>query len=193
MSTAVSPSPGFVEEVVLQGHIIDSLLLPKVLDEILTRGGSYVIKDIRIGQRQTDTSYARIEVQAPTSRIAPRHPRRHPRPRRRVRPTPRIAGSLPPTWTAPFRRTSTAPPTIRTQVRLGGDWIEVEDQEMDCGILIDPEGGAARCLPMAAGAQGRPDRRGPAGLARLARRTRQPGKACSSSWPARFPAKSPRA
>jgi lysine-ketoglutarate reductase/saccharopine dehydrogenase-like protein (TIGR00300 family) len=25
----------------------------------------------------------------------------------------------------------------------------VEDQEMDCGILIDPEGAAARCIPMA--------------------------------------------
>ena len=43
----------FVEEVELQGHILDSLLLPKVLDEILTRGGSYEMKDIRIGQRQT--------------------------------------------------------------------------------------------------------------------------------------------
>ena len=54
----------FVEEVELHGHIIDSLLLPKVLDEILTQGGSYVIKDIRVGQRQADGSYARIEVRA---------------------------------------------------------------------------------------------------------------------------------
>ena len=37
----------------------------------------------------------------------------------------------------------------RTQVRLGSEWIEVEDQEMDCGILVDPEGGAARCIAMA--------------------------------------------
>src|SRR2546425_5128836 len=59
--------PGFTEEVEIQGHIIDSLLLPKVLDEILTRGGSYVLKDIRIGQRQTDPSFARIEVRAPTA------------------------------------------------------------------------------------------------------------------------------
>jgi len=36
----------------------------------------------------------------------------------------------------------------RTQIRLGNEWIDVEDMEMDCGILIDPEGGAARCLPM---------------------------------------------
>ena len=59
--------PAFVEEVEIQGHIIDSLLLPKVLDEILTHGGSYVIKDIRIGQRQADPSYARIEVRAATA------------------------------------------------------------------------------------------------------------------------------
>src|SRR5438034_1148881 len=57
---------GFVEEVELQGHIIDSLLLPKVLDEILTLGGTYTLKDIRIGQRQADPSFARIEVHAPT-------------------------------------------------------------------------------------------------------------------------------
>src|SRR5581483_4558486 len=58
---------GFVEEVELQGNIIDSLLLPKVLDEILTRGGSYVLRDIRIGQRQADPSHARIEVRAQTA------------------------------------------------------------------------------------------------------------------------------
>jgi lysine-ketoglutarate reductase/saccharopine dehydrogenase-like protein (TIGR00300 family) len=39
--------------------------------------------------------------------------------------------------------------SFRTQVRLGGEWLDVEDQEMDCGILVDPEGTAARCVPMA--------------------------------------------
>src|SRR5262249_60663587 len=56
----------FVEEVELQGHIIDSLLLPKVLDEILTRGGNYVMKDIRIGRQKADPSHVRLEVRAPT-------------------------------------------------------------------------------------------------------------------------------
>src|SRR5579875_3682477 len=67
MVSATVGKQGFVEDVEIQGHIIDSLILPKVLDEILTNGGSYVIKDIRIGQRQTDPSHARIEVRADTS------------------------------------------------------------------------------------------------------------------------------
>src|SRR5438270_10517351 len=67
MDVTMTTVGNFVEEVELQGHIIDSLLLPKVFDEILTRGGSYVLKDIRIGQRQADPSYARIEVRAPNN------------------------------------------------------------------------------------------------------------------------------
>src|SRR5207253_998605 len=39
--------------------------------------------------------------------------------------------------------------SFRTQVRLHGEWIDVEDQEMDCGILVDAEGTSARCVPMA--------------------------------------------
>src|SRR5438067_6680715 len=66
---ATAPSPGFVEDVEIDGHVIDSLLLPKVLDEILTHGGSYVLKDIDIGQRQTDHSHVRIEVRAPTGDV----------------------------------------------------------------------------------------------------------------------------
>src|SRR5437899_7884514 len=62
-------TPGVVEDVEIQGHIIDSLILPKVLDEVLTHGGSYVLKEIRVGQRQTDPSFARIEVRAPTADV----------------------------------------------------------------------------------------------------------------------------
>ena len=57
----------FSETVVLRGHIIDSLILPKVLDQILTRGGDFKIGEIKIGQNRVDQSYARIEVSAPTS------------------------------------------------------------------------------------------------------------------------------
>jgi lysine-ketoglutarate reductase/saccharopine dehydrogenase-like protein (TIGR00300 family) len=143
-----APAGNFVEEVEIQGHIIDSLILPKVLDEILTHGGSYVLKDIRVGQRQTDPSFARIEIRAPSAAVL-----------REVLDVIHDHGAVPTkaedckyvpadidgTFPEGFYSTT----SFRTQVRLGGEWIEVEDQEMDCGIQIDAEGEAARCIPMA--------------------------------------------
>jgi lysine-ketoglutarate reductase/saccharopine dehydrogenase-like protein (TIGR00300 family) len=144
-----SMSADHVEEVELQGHIIDSLILPKVLDEVLTHGGSYVIKDIRVGQRQSDASAARIEVRAGSAEKL-----------RRILDAIHDHGAVP-THVSDCRTVGAdiggafpdgfySTTNFRTQVRLGGEWIEVEDQEMDCGILIDPEGGAARCVPMTA-------------------------------------------
>jgi lysine-ketoglutarate reductase/saccharopine dehydrogenase-like protein (TIGR00300 family) len=52
------------ETIELRGHIIDSLILPKVLDEILTRGANFKITEVKIGQRRADQSFARIEVSA---------------------------------------------------------------------------------------------------------------------------------
>jgi lysine-ketoglutarate reductase/saccharopine dehydrogenase-like protein (TIGR00300 family) len=140
-------APGYVEEVQIEGHIIDSLLLPKILDEILTHGGSYVIKDIRIGQRQADPSFARIEVRAPNAEaldelldvihdhgaipVAPQD-------------CTLLAADMDGAFPEGFYSTT----NHRTQVRLGGEWVEVEDQEMDCGILVDAERTAARCIAM---------------------------------------------
>ncbi|HEY4282326.1 MAG TPA: TIGR00300 family protein [Chthoniobacterales bacterium] len=55
------------ETIELRGHIIDSLILPKVLDQILTRGATFHIAEIKIGQKRADQSFARIEVGAETS------------------------------------------------------------------------------------------------------------------------------
>src|SRR5436190_17010171 len=55
------------EIVEVSGHIIDSLLLPKIMDEILARGGAYDLEQIDVGHGPTDTSYARIKVQAKTA------------------------------------------------------------------------------------------------------------------------------
>jgi lysine-ketoglutarate reductase/saccharopine dehydrogenase-like protein (TIGR00300 family) len=139
---------GFFEEVEIQGHIIDSLLLPKVLDEILTRGASYVIKDIRVGQRQSDPSYARIEVRAPTAEalhdvLDSIHD--HGAVSLATQDCRTVEADIDGAFPEGFYSTT----NYRTQVRLRGEWIDVEDQEMDCGILVDAEGSAARCVPMA--------------------------------------------
>ena len=57
----------FSETIELRGHIIDSLILPKVLDQILTRGANFKIGEIEIGKKRADQSFARIEVSAETS------------------------------------------------------------------------------------------------------------------------------
>src|SRR5947209_19224799 len=143
-----APAGSFVEEVELQGHIIDSLLLPKVLDEILTHGGSFVVKDIRIGTRQADPSYAKVEVRAPSA-AALREVLDAIHDHGAVPVTAADCKQVPADMDGAFPEGFYSTTNYRTQVRLHGEWIEVEDQEMDCGILIDPEGGAARCIPMA--------------------------------------------
>jgi hypothetical protein len=50
----------------LSGHIIDSFTLPKVLDQIVTRGATFNIVEFKIGQKRVDPSFARIEISAPT-------------------------------------------------------------------------------------------------------------------------------
>ena len=155
-SAPAGPHP-HVEDVELQGHIIDSLLLPKVLDEILTRGGTFTIKEIQLGQRQVDPSHARLEVRAATAEqlddiLDAIHDHGA---------VPAVAqdcrweiADMDGAYPEGFYSTT----NYRTQVKLGDEWIDVEDQEMDCGILLDlpspplstggNEGVAARCLPM---------------------------------------------
>ncbi|HEX4608458.1 MAG TPA: TIGR00300 family protein [Urbifossiella sp.] len=136
-----------VEHVELSGHILDSLLLPKVLDAIVTRGATYEVQEFRVGKKQDDPSYARLEIRAESAAqldavlteilshgAAPVHPAD----------CTTVAADMPGAFPDGFYCST----NFRTQVRLRGEWVEVEDQEMDCGIVLDPEGGAARCVPM---------------------------------------------
>ena len=53
------------ETIELRGHIIDSLILPKVLDQIVTQRATFNIVEFKIGQKRVDPSLARIEIHAP--------------------------------------------------------------------------------------------------------------------------------
>ena len=46
----------------LKGHIIDSLILPKVFDKIMDLNGDFNVVKFDIGKKKTDESYAVIEV-----------------------------------------------------------------------------------------------------------------------------------
>src|SRR3954464_5239957 len=141
------PSTGVVDEIEVRGHIVDSLLLPKVLDRILQMGGTFEIHECKIGVRRSHPGYARTGIRAHTPAgidavlgdlvehgASPVHPED-------ARAVPAdIAGAFP----EDFYSTTNQ----QTQVRLPGRWVDVRDQEMDCGIAVDPSNGTARCVPM---------------------------------------------
>ncbi|MGH9043107.1 MAG: TIGR00300 family protein, partial [Acidimicrobiia bacterium] len=48
----------------VSGHIIDSLILAKILDEIIDFGADYRIAEMEVGKGPADISKARIEITA---------------------------------------------------------------------------------------------------------------------------------
>jgi len=149
--SSISRSHGpaeFREEVEISGHIIDSLILPKVLDCITAGGGDFHIREISVGQARNDPSFALIEVLAPTD-AALQHILKQISDHGAVstsnadcRP---IAAEMDGVFPEGFYSTTNQ----RTEIRLEGQWVEVDLQEMDCGILVDPVHRVARCVPMA--------------------------------------------
>lgn len=136
----------FVEEIEVRGHIIDSLILPKILDLITSSGGSFRIKNISIGQGRHDPSFALLDVSAESderlaeiiAQIADHG----------AVPTAQqdcrlVAADMDGAFPEGFYSTTNQ----RTQIRIDGAWRDVADQEMDCGVVVDA-GGAARCIAM---------------------------------------------
>ncbi len=137
----------FSEEIELSGHIIDSLILPKVLDEITTLGGEFDIVDINIGHRRNDRSYARLRVTAPTADdldeilSAVGHHGAVPIHQEDCR---LVAADIDGAFPEGFYSTTNQD----TEVRLEGNWIAVQRQEMDCGVKVDVQQQTAMCIPM---------------------------------------------
>lgn len=136
------------ETVLLHGHIIDSLLLPKVLDVILQSGGAFELADIRIGKTREEPSFARIVVRADSpdqlGRIIAELQSHGATVEKEAdcawRPAP-ADGVFP----EEFYATTNLP----TEVRLRGRWVPVAGIEMDLGVRIDPGEHGAMTVPMA--------------------------------------------
>ena len=135
----------FSETIELRGHIIDSLILPKVLDEILRAGGNFKIREIKIGERRADQSYARIEVSGPTHETLDElvlRLRQH-----GAEITEKVDVQLAPApadgvFPADFYVTTNQ----QTFITLDGKEIEVHPAIMDSGITVDREAGRATAV-----------------------------------------------
>ena len=134
------------EIVEVDGHIIDSLILAKILDVILEAGAEYELLDVRIGRTTTDASHARIELTADDDVLEPLlvELQVHGANRAGMADAELVAadrdGVLPPG----FHSTTNLP----TSVRVGGRWIEVGNPEMDCAVVIAADLTAAKTAPM---------------------------------------------
>ena len=131
---------------VLEGHIIDSLILPQVMDLVMDIGGAFNIEELRVGQRKTDTSYCRIQVSAQSAAKLDEIVKRCREIGAKVaeeEPAQLTAVTKPGVFPEGFYSTSNLP----TYLLLEGSWIPVERQEMDCAIAVDVKGRRARCIP----------------------------------------------
>lgn len=137
----------FTEEVELAGHIIDSLLLPKVLDLIAQLGGDFELLNVDVGHSRRDASQARIRVAAPSaeslehilSEIA-----HHGAVSTNPEDCKLIAADIAGTFPEGFYATTNQ----ETEIRLDGTWITVNRPEMDCGIKVDVPNRQAATVPM---------------------------------------------
>lgn len=140
-------SSAWVEDVEISGHIIDSLIFPKVLDIITSRGGSFVIKQISIGNLRSDPSYARVQVGAETEETLIEILREisdHGATPTAQQDCRLISADMDGAFPEGFYSTTNQ----RTEVRLDGRWIDVGLQEMDCGVAVDVAAHKAFCIPM---------------------------------------------
>jgi lysine-ketoglutarate reductase/saccharopine dehydrogenase-like protein (TIGR00300 family) len=135
------------ERVRIEGHIIDSLILPKVLDIILREGGTYQIHEIHVGLRREDASWAEIDVRAQDAALLEAILRQL---------TPHGAFAVehddcqlaPADMDGAFPEDFATTTNFETKVRVDGVLIPVEDIEMDCGIVVAPDRKSALCTPM---------------------------------------------
>jgi lysine-ketoglutarate reductase/saccharopine dehydrogenase-like protein (TIGR00300 family) len=137
----------------LEGHIIDSLILPRVWGAIEDAGAHFHVQEMRIGASELQESYVRMEVSAATEEelaalmselqqlgavpFAERDAQTKPAPKDGVLPD-------------DFYSTTNLP----TFVRLGGAWVEVASIEMDVAIVVDRERQTARGCPMHEASEG---------------------------------------
>ncbi len=135
----------YTETVDIRGHVMDTGVLARVLDDVLEYGGDYKITRLDLGRQHEDESYARIEIgcddPAVLQRILMRlqiHGVNLADPGEAVLRAADRDGVFP----GDFYSTT----NLETQVKLNGRWVPVTRPEMDCGLVVTGE--TVRTVPV---------------------------------------------
>jgi len=133
------------ETVEITGHLMDSGVLARVLDDVLEYGGDYRVARIELGRNHDDESHAWIQVGADTAEILARILMRiQIHGVNQVDPGEAITRPADRDGVFPEDFYSTT--NLETVVRLDGQWVPVEQPEMDCGLLV--QDGRVRTVPV---------------------------------------------
>ncbi len=137
----------YSETVEISGHIIDSLLLPKILDDIVKHQLDFTIEDLSVGKKRDDPTYARIRLTAKDEATLEKV-------LKRIR---QHGATLVDEKDCELRKVEKdgvfpdgfySTTNRRTFIRLDGRWVEVAGPEMDCGIRVSADRTHAACVPI---------------------------------------------
>ena len=132
----------------LSGHIIDSMALTKTMAIIMEKGGEFDILEIDVGRKKSDVSHAKIEVSAYSPELlnaildelsvlgASIH---------EIKEVNLVASTKDKVAPEGFYSSS----NHATHIYYNGNWIPVEDIEMDCLVVVDEEENRAFVKPIA--------------------------------------------
>lgn len=126
------------ESVEVTGHLMDSGILSRILDDIREYDGDYVIDRFDVGHEASDISRATIVVTADDDESLQRLLMRlQTRGVNQVDPGEASVSVADLDGVFPDGFYSTT--NLATKIRLGGKWLDVENPEMDCGLVVDGE------------------------------------------------------
>ena len=126
--------------VALTGHLMDTGILARVLDDVLEYGGDYRIESLDLGREHEDASSARVEIRAADAELLDRILMRvQIHGANAVDPGTAVTRPAPKDGVFPDDFYSTT--NLETLVRLDREWIRVQQPEMDCGLVVTEEDG----------------------------------------------------
>lgn len=124
------------QAVVLEGHLLDSLTLAKVIDTIQKQGGEYTFNHIQVGNRKQDISSAHLTLSAPDEAklkalldlLAPYGVKVSDENDAKLAPCP--ANGKPPENAIPVK--------MPVEVRINGEWVDVSNEGGEFYTVVSP-------------------------------------------------------
>jgi lysine-ketoglutarate reductase/saccharopine dehydrogenase-like protein (TIGR00300 family) len=141
------------EDVQVEGHLIDSGIISRIMDDIMDLEGEFETLRFDVGRTNTDSSVAVMRVigrdSAHLDKLMAAIQEHGVVP---LNQEDAVTVAAPADGVFPPDFYSTT--NLGTCVRIAGDWVDVSDPEMDLGVRVGDDGRSAQAVPMADAREG---------------------------------------